>query len=407
MQVKIAELREALEILEIVVPRKSTVPIVTHVLIDGNRAIATDLEVSVSVRMSCTEGKCLLPGKSLLKSLAYVPGNLDATIEQTGKNVQLSWKGGTVTYTTDYTADYPDITDVTGVEGIISDGDSMIKTMHDILKYASDDNGRPVLCGVTVTFGDAMEVAAADGFRMGYQTLPLTHPANKRVTIPPNLVMVLSKIWRKITRPVVQTDSLIQNILAKHPITVTLSDERISITFDRVTIISNLIQGTAPNFAEYIQQTDPTSIMVMAEELARCLKQVEVIVGKKDDTPVRLEWHDNSLTVTVKKDDNCATAEMGIVSAVPSGRIAINYHYLSEYLKNRSGLITISTTSQSSPIVFKHGKRPLVIIMPVMLKKWETHSTPEPNPEPEPVEEEEIEEEVDTEAMEIAEETIE
>jgi hypothetical protein len=69
-----------------------------------------------------------------------------------------------------------------------------------------------------------------------------------------------------------------------------------------------------------------------------------------------------------------------------AGRIAINMKYLQEYVKGKSGLVTMGVTTASGPALFRHSSSPLVVIMPMNVSwpddKVEIPAEPEPAPEP-------------------------
>ena len=75
------------------------------------------------------------------------------------------------------------------------------------------------------------------------------------------------------------------------------------------------------------------------------------------------------------------------------GRIAINLRYLLSYLQGKDGLVTMESSGGQSPVLFRYGGSPVVMIMP-MLAKWESDAAPaEPEPDSGDVEKAEIDSE--------------
>ena len=60
-----------------------------------------------------------------------------------------------------------------------------------------------------------------------------------------------------------------------------------------------------------------------------------------------------------------------------SGRIAVHIKYLQEYIKGKTGLVTIKITTPTSPVVFRYSQAPLVAIMP-MQASWPDQTPPAP-----------------------------
>ena len=61
MEVNVEKLRQALELLDPVVPRKPTLPVLSYVRLGEGKAVATDLEATVTVSGlgDSEEGVCL------------------------------------------------------------------------------------------------------------------------------------------------------------------------------------------------------------------------------------------------------------------------------------------------------------------------------------------------------------
>lgn len=96
-----------------------------------------------------------------------------------------------------------------------------------------------------------------------------------------------------------------------------------------------------------------------------------------------------------------------------SGRTALNYTYLLDYLSGKQGIVIFSKYDDTSPVVFQYQNSPRVLIMPMFVEWGDEKPTaaekaePEPetieeNPEVEP--EEELEPSLEEEATEAEEE---
>ena len=369
MEVRVAELRDILKLLEPVIPRKPNLAVLTNVLLKDRKVTGTDLETMVMVGLPEAEGECLLPHKKALDLLKYVPGNLWVKIEREDKKVKLSWEEGNAEFQVEDPGEYPDIREIEAEsEGTISDGDSMVASFREMLTYYAEDKERPILSGVTVSFGETMEVCAGDGFRMAYQILPLAYPAESRVTIPAGSVRLLCTLWEKAPPPALPADSLVKQVIAKRPLNVSLSPERLVAHFGKITLLSNLIQGTAPNFSQVIPQDPPLTVTAWAPELERCVNRVKG-VARAGNGAIRLSWGENKMVVSARSEENSASAEMNVMSNGSSGRTALSVKYLLDYLSKKEGIVTIGISSDQSPILLRYGKTPLVVIMP-MLVQW-------------------------------------
>lgn len=86
MEIQVQRLREALEILQPVVPRKAKVPILTNVLLKEGQAVATDLEVACMLDLPEVgqETSLLLPHHPVEDLLRRVPWNETLKVEVEG-----------------------------------------------------------------------------------------------------------------------------------------------------------------------------------------------------------------------------------------------------------------------------------------------------------------------------------
>jgi DNA polymerase III sliding clamp (beta) subunit (PCNA family) len=107
---------------------------------------------------------------------------------------------------------------------------------------------------------------------------------------------------------------------------------------------------------------------VLAPELEQAVRRLEKIANEASGI-VRLKWTEKEMTLSAQ------SAEVGEVEAtIPAnaedgpGRIAVNVHYLVEYLRGKENLVTMGITSDSSPVLFKYGTSPIVVVMPMMVQ---------------------------------------
>ncbi|MBI4215899.1 MAG: hypothetical protein HY687_00670 [Chloroflexi bacterium] len=112
MKVQVKRLRSILDLLEPVVPKKPTLPVLTNILLKDGRALANNLEVAVALELPEAEGQCLLPSRPAAELLKRVPGDETLSLEQKGKTLHLAWPGGRASYETPEPKDYPPFPEV-------------------------------------------------------------------------------------------------------------------------------------------------------------------------------------------------------------------------------------------------------------------------------------------------------
>ena len=390
MQIRVDRLREDLNLLQPVVPRKPTLEVLTSVLLKDGQAVATDLEETIILDAPEVEGEFLIPYQNVVELLKYVPGNELLTIETKEKTVYFTWTGGKASYGTSAPKEYPSVPELeTKAEGQF-DGDNLVAVLTSVVGYRTTEGSRPVLSGVTLAFGETLEAAAGDGFRMAYQTLPSSFPTEETVVIPAGFVEALGYLWGKAPPAAPLDNNLVGQILAKRELGLSLSDGNLMARFGRVTLIGKLIQGTPPDWIQLIPQETPLKVRLFASELERAVHRLQGI-AKDGDGIVRLVWTETAMTVSAKSaEKGDVEAEVPVQTEGGPGKVALNVRYLLDYLKGREGLVTLCANGVSNPVLLRHGTSPWVILMPMNVQ-WEPGAEVEEPAEPEASSEEQEE----------------
>ena len=155
MEIKVNKLKEVMELVKPVVPKKPTVKSIACLCMGSGKAIATDLETMVIANLPEATEPMLLPYSSIAEMLKYVPGSEVLKVELKGKIVFLSWSNGSASYPTEDFTDFPILPELTARAEALIDGDILIPTMVAALPYTAEDDTRPVLSGITVVLGSS------------------------------------------------------------------------------------------------------------------------------------------------------------------------------------------------------------------------------------------------------------
>ncbi len=369
MKTRVSTLRDALEFLKPVVPKKTTLPVLKNVFLGEGRVEANDLEVAASVDIEDADGKCLIPLSPVLDLLKRIHGNEPLTIEQKAKRLKLTWSEGSASFAVDDPEDYPGFPEVKAKPQKRVDGDTLVPALSSLLGYCATEESRPVLTGVILFLGEKLEIAGADGYRMAYKTLPmdLIIPDRVNAIIPAPAVRYLAHLWAKTPREAPTGDSIAQIVTSKRMADLTFDADKLKVGFGKVTMVIKLIEGEPPNMKQLLPKGPQPKVKFMAMDFERALRGV-LAPARDNGNIVRLSWEKKSMSVSAKSDD------MGdIETAIPAetdepGRIGFNVNYLLEYIKGKEGLITMATTSEKAPALFHHSASPLVVMMPMFVE---------------------------------------
>ena len=362
-------------------------PVLSNVLLKDGKAMATDLETAVTVDLSEATGECLLPSDKVTKLLRYVNGNDELKIETTRRLVTLSWSEGKASLETESIEDYPQIPRIEPVIRCSLLGDMLVPNLLSMLGYCAAEDSRPVLAGVSLFLGEPLEIAAGDGFRMAYKTLsvPLAPCGGiNTVVIPSKAVATLGHVWSKAPRTPITEGSIADLVATKGKIELEISPTLLRAQFGVVSLLVRTVAGTPPSFKQLIPADPPCKVQFYAPDFEVSLRRL-MGTAKDGNGAVRMAWADGSMVLSTE-DKGLGNIEVTMPAQAlnGAGRIAINMKYLQEYVKGKSGLVTMGVTTVSGPALFRHSSSPIVLIMPMNVS-WPGDETGKPaTPEPTP-----------------------
>jgi DNA polymerase-3 subunit beta len=231
---------------------------------------------------------------------------------------------------------------------------------------AATDESRPVLTGVAAKFEkDKVTFAAADGFRLSVRHATLTAPVEQAFS-----VIIPAKALQEVAR--VSGDQ-------EEPIEMAVTENRSQVLFKltNIEIVSQLIDGTFPDFTRIIPESHTTRTTVKTSELQNAVKASSVFARESMNT-VRMQiapandMGGGKITITAtsaESGDNVSDIDATVDGG--SVEIAFNARYLTDVLNVlRAAQVAIETTSASSPGVFKIVGRDdfIHVIMPMHVK---------------------------------------
>ena len=232
---------------------------------------------------------------------------------------------------------------------------------------AATDESRPVLTGIKMELdGDNFTLAGADGFRLAVFKGKLLEKISEKYDF-----ILPSRSLQEINRIIVDQDE---------PITfsVTPSKNQAMFKLSNVEIVTQLVQGTFPNYSQLIPESFQTRTEVPVEEFQRAAKTASVFA--RDGSGI-LRLHINSpgnenpekLSI-LSRSEEVGENESQIEAKVEGedSKIAFNSKYLTDVLSViKEEKVVIETTSPSSPGVIKPlGQENYIHVVMPMFVQW-------------------------------------
>jgi DNA polymerase-3 subunit beta len=214
---------------------------------------------------------------------------------------------------------------------------------------AATEESRPVLTGVDADFdGDVVTLAAADGFRLAVYKLPLATPVSQKTK-----VIIPARTLAELNRLMADQEEAVE-------ITVNPNKSQALFRLKNVELVSQLVQGTFPNYAQLIPQSYNTRVVVDVDAFLRAAKTASIF-ARDGSGIVRLvitpgeELTPGKVTVSARSEE--IGDDVGEIDAIVEGeeaKIAFNGKYLIEVLSVlREPQVALETTNPSSPGVIR------------------------------------------------------
>ncbi len=351
-------LAEGLSVVGRVVPTKSTLPVLSNVLLstrDGELQLtANNLELSVAHRVPtmgiANEGEITLPARLLADYVALLDHGQKVELELNQKTHKVHLACGR--YEANIAGidaeDFPPVPQVSGGPSFTIPSPTLKETIAGVVFAAAPDDTRPVLAGALLKMGGALlTLAAADGFRLAVRKVEL--PASG-----PELTMIVpAKTLIEVAR--LLSDDEDEQV----SINTTPNGNQVYFSFGKTEITSRLIEGQFPDYERIIPSDSKTSVRLSTMDFLRATRAAAVF-ARDNSNIVRLECSpavEGALSGNGSVLVKSTSAEMGdnegTLDASVDGddtQIAFNGRYLRDALEAiDTPEVELKITGPSSP----------------------------------------------------------
>ncbi len=253
-----------------VVPTKSTLPVLTNVLIEALenklKISATDLDISVTGSVECDvtkKGSAALPARILFEIVKELP-ETDVTIESTNSQVEVKIAKGSYKIASISPDDFPKLPAVNTKKEIKVDAAVLTDMIRKTTFACSLDETRPALNGVLwQTKGEKMQMVATDGHRLAKVAVENSRlkGISEDIIIPPKVLNLIPKFTEGQTKE----------------IGIIFGDNNIIFNLGNTVLTSRLIDGPYPNFEQVIPETNDKLLRVAKDELGGAVRRVSIL----------------------------------------------------------------------------------------------------------------------------------
>jgi DNA polymerase-3 subunit beta len=335
------------------VATRSTLPITQNVLFSadqsGLKLAATNLEMAITCWIGAKvkqKGEITIPARLLSDFVSSLPNDLiEVNLPANSRILELKSGHFQARIHGIDAADFPPIPQIN--DGITTsvEAASLREGISQVAFAAATEESRPVLTGINTEFdGEQLNLVAADGFRLAVHKTALARAVKENTTI-----IIPARTLSELNRLVGEQEE---------PVEITVNEKKSQVLFrlKDAEIVSQLIQGSFPNYSQVIPQSYTTRAVVDIAEFLRVTK-MSSIFARDASGIVRLvvtpgsELNPGKVTVSAQAEevgDN--VSEVDALTDGEEAKIAFNVKYLSDVLSVLpQAQVALELTTPSSP----------------------------------------------------------
>jgi DNA polymerase-3 subunit beta len=335
------------------------------------KLVATNLEMAISYWLGAKveeEGAITVPARLLTEFASSLPNErIDINLAPKTKVLGLKCARFEARISGVDAKDFPPIPSIG--EGITTkvEVEALRQAISQVVFAAATEESRPVLTGVDAQFEDSLlTLAAADGFRLAVFKMPLAAPVSQKAE-----VIIPARTLAELNRLIGDSEEAVD-------ITLNPTKSQILFRLKDIELVSQLVQGTFPQYTQLIPQAFSTRAVVDVAEFLRATKTASIFARDGSGivrivVAVGADVTPGKMTVSARSEE--LGDDVGEIDAVVEGgeaKIAFNGKYLTDVLSVlRESRVALEATSPSSPGVIRPvGVDNYVHVVMPMFVQW-------------------------------------
>ena len=352
-------LLEALQNVQSIVGQRSTLPILSNVLLkaEGDKISLTTTDMEVCVKTTAPAelsdaGGTTLPARRFFSICRELPDG-QVEIEVDAKDVATIRCGPSFFKLVGLPEEeFPPLPEFEESAVYTIDQNSFKEMLQKVIYAGSTDETRYILNGALLSFKDEkLTAVATDGRRLALveQEVEFSEDAQADLVVPSKTI-----------------NELIKTLGEEGLLRIRVSETQVAFDFDQILIISKLIEGTYPNFNQVIPSQCEERVAIDRETLLLAARRVALLTDDQTAS-VRLTFGKNKLElVTNSPEIGEARETIPVKYEGKEISIAFNPGFLMAPLRHLdSDEIFFELSDELSPGVIKTNVPFLYVLMPI------------------------------------------
>ena len=357
------ELQNAISVVLKGVATRSTLPILSGILIDAKNDTltlqTTDLELSIQYTVNALieePGKAVLPGKLCADIVKNLP-NAAVHVNANEEIAIIMCDAASFSIKTLDPEDFPGFPHVDVTQKIAIPFPQFFSMVKKVARVVSRDDTRAILTGVLITLEEKkLKMVATDSYRL----------AIAETDLPDSMADEFEAVI---------SGSFLQNITAlpksEEPVLIALAENQIVVTYQDTVFINRRIEGNFPNYRQLLPETYAARISMPIEHVIAAVKRTSLF--GEAGSAVKFDININSQTTqlsSIAQDVGSAQETISCSGEGEDVQIAFNCDYLLDGLPViGTNEVYLEVLSPLKPGIFR-AKEPenfLYLIMPVRI----------------------------------------
>jgi len=348
-------LKNGLSIVEKIVGKNPSLPILDNVLIDTEDSYlslsSTDLETAVKLWILTKivkKGKVVIPAKFFSNFVSLLP-NDKIVLEEKNQGLHIECKSFKNQIQGFNPEDFPIIPVFDNSEFLEIDNKKFCQGLSQIVDVAAPSQSRPEISGVYFIFSkNIIKIVATDSFRLAEKSILLDEPVKNDMTF-----ILPQKPARELINILNEKEGKIK---------IYFSSSQVMFEFPmkeaprpQIQIISRLIEGEYPNYEEIIPKKFKTHVVIKRDEFLNQIKAASLFSGKVSEVKIKINPETKELEISAQ-DPNLGESRSSISAKIDGEEIeaSFNFKFLADGLANiKSSEVMFDLSKEEGPCILK------------------------------------------------------
>lgn len=360
------KLKEGLDAVAASVPTKTTLPVLSNILVeatrDGLRLSGTDLDIAVSTSIPASvdqEGAITLPARKLVEMVRELPSAAIRITSSGEQRVAIECGKSKFKLLGLPKEEFPAFPAVKFESGWRVPSKDLQKLIGHVAFAASTEESRPILNGVLWELkNDRMRMVATNGHRLARMDVPVAGGAGQQadLIVPPKALEQIRRLFA-----------------ADDEVELARSENHLGFRSATTQIFTRLIEGPYPNYEQVIPRENDKVATADKTALAAALRRMSVVASDQTHR-IRMALANAACKLSVQTPDlGEAQEELAVAYEGDPLEIGFNAQYLLEvlrYMPTDEVRLTFKAPERAAtcePVGWDDSASYLTLVMPLRL----------------------------------------